>query len=89
MTETSLLLCLKGHAWLRVIINIVRTLIKKNKKKMSLKEKKMGKWYKQTTYKRRNTDDQKHIIKLNFLTKEIKILTTIKKLSGDPLVVQC
>ena len=37
---------------------------------MSLKEKKMGKWYKQATYKRRNIDDQKHIIKLNFLTNQ-------------------
>ena len=38
---------------------------------MSLKEKKkMGTWYKQTTYKRRNIDDQKNIIKLNFLTNQ-------------------
>ena len=57
---------------------------------MSLKEKKMGKWYKQAIYKRRNIDDQKHIIKLNFLTNQRnKNSKTIKKLSGDPLVVQC
>ena len=42
MIETSLLLCLKGHAWLRVIINIVRTLIKKIRKKWASKRKK--KW---------------------------------------------